>query len=540
MPKSAKRILILFTTMLLLFTFCALRVMGLSIWDESLAKTAVTQQTLTLTFTAGRGTVYDRNLQPLTGGKTSFIAAVVPSKETAAALSKVLSAQQMSNVYEQMKGGAPFLTKLDAPAQTDGILCFPQTERYPERALAAHMVGYLDSSGCGVNGVEKSFNSLLTCGSKTTKITYSVDALRHLLPGETAKVVTTATGVASGVVLTLDKNLQKIAEDSAADLKKGAVVILEAGTGNILASASVPNFSPEDVSAALQSTDGALVNRALQPYSVGSVFKLTAAAAALEHGADPNAKYTCTGSETVDGLQFHCYDGKAHGVETMREAIAKSCNSYFVKLMQNVPQAQFLTMARSLGFGQSMEIAPGLCRSAGTLPTLEELANRRALANFSFGQGTLTATPLQIAAMVNAVASGGIYTQPTLYAGQADASGHLSVPADHTKGVPVISRKNAELLCSFMQDSVAYGTGHSGQPVHVKAAAKTATAQTGHFTDGKEDVICWYAGFFPVDTPKYIVTVMAEGGDGGGATCGPVFQKIADALYPNEIDNPVD
>ena len=122
--------------MLLLFTFCALRVMGLSIWDESLAKTAVTQQTLTLTFTAGRGTVYDRNLQPLTGGKTSFIAAVVPSKETAAALSKVLSAQQMSNVYEQMKGGAPFLTKLDAPAQTDGILCFPQTERYPERALA--------------------------------------------------------------------------------------------------------------------------------------------------------------------------------------------------------------------------------------------------------------------------------------------------------------------------------------------------------------------------------------------------------------------
>lgn len=537
MPKSAKRILILFTAMLLLLTFCAVRVMQISIWDESLAKTAVIQQTLTLTFTSGRGAIYDRNLQPLTGGKTSYIAAVVPSKETASALSKVLSAQRMSEIYGRLKEGAPFLTKLDAPVEADGILCFPQAERYPDHMLAAHMVGYLDSSNCGVSGLEKSFNSLLSNGSKTTKITYEVDALRHLLPGSTPQVVSSASGAASGVVLTIDKNLQKIVEDSASScLKKGAVVVLEAGTGNILASVSLPNFTPEDISGALKNKDSALVNRVLQPYSVGSVFKLAAAAAALEHGANPNAKYTCTGSETVDGLQFHCYDGKAHGVETMREAIAKSCNSYFVKLMQTVPQAQFLTMARSLGFGQSFEIAPGLCSSAGTLPTLAELANRRALANFSFGQGTLLATPLQIAAMVNAIASDGTYTSPTLYAGQADKSGHLSVQVDQQKGVPVISRKNVELLCSFMQESMATGTSRPGRPVHVKAAAKTATAQTGHFTDGKEDVVCWYAGFFPVDSPKYIVAVMSEGGAGGGATCGPVFQKIADALYPNEID----
>lgn len=541
MPKPAKRILILMTAVFLLLTFCATEVLRIAVWNDSLAKTAVMQQTLTLTFTSGRGSIYDRNLQPLTGGKTSYLAAVVPGKETAAALSKVLTAQQMSSVYDRLKAGAPFLTKLDALVETDGILCFPEQERYPEQMPAAHLIGYLDSGGCGISGVEKAFNSLLTAGSKTTKITYQVDALRHLLPGESPQVLSSVSGAAAGVVLTIDKDLQKIVEDSAAPvLKKGAVVVLEAGTGRILASASFPNYDPTDITKALKSDDGALVNRVLQPYSVGSVFKLAAAAAALEHGANPNAKYTCTGSETVEGLTFHCAGGEAHGTETMCSALANSCNCYFIKLMQAVPQAQFLTMARSLGFGQSTEIAPGLSGSAGTLPALSELANRRALANFSIGQGTLLATPLQIAAMVNAVASQGIYTQPTVYAGQADGTGHLSVQASLQKGVPVFSHRSAQLLCSFMQESMASGTSRPGRPVHVKAAAKTGTAQTGHFTDGKEELICWYTGFFPVDTPKYVVTVLSEGGESGGKTCGPVFQKIADALYPHEIDNTED
>ncbi|MDD3231093.1 MAG: penicillin-binding transpeptidase domain-containing protein, partial [Oscillospiraceae bacterium] len=164
----------------------------------------------------------------------------------------------------------------------------------------------------------------------------------------------------------------------------------------------------------------------------------------------------------------------------------------------------------------------------------------KALANFSFGQGNLTATPLQIAAMVNAIASGGIFRQPTLYAGQTDRFGRISVRAESRTGTVAISQKNAALLRSFMESGVTDGTGRPGKPMYVQAAAKTATAQTGHFTNGKEDLISWYAGFFPVDSPKYVVVVMNEGGDSGGRTCGPVFKKIADSLYPNEIDKPAD
>ena len=538
MRQTSKRILITFTAMLVLLTFSAVSVLHGTIWNSTLAQTAAEQQTLTLTFTSGIGAIYDRNLQPLTGGKTVYTAAVIPSRSSEAALSRALSVEEMHSVYDQMKTAAPFLTKLDVPADSNDVICFPQQQRDADHTLAAHMVGYLDSSGCGISGVEKAFNALLTCGSVTTKITYSVDALRHQLPGETPKVEKTPTGAQTGVVLTLDRSLQKLVEDSAAGLKKGAVVVLEAGTGKILASASLPDFSPNDISAALQSEDGALINRVLQPYNVGSVFKLVSAAAALEHGANPNDKYTCTGSETVDGFAFHCASGEKHGCITMRQAVAQSCNAYFVHLMQSIPPAQFLSMARSLGFGICTEIAPEMVSSSGTLPTSGDLKNKRELANFSFGQGILTATPLQVAAMVNAIASGGLYRQPTIYAGQADSRGKMSVHADSRIPTTVMSRKTAALLTSYMQTCATEGTGTPGRPVHVQAAVKTATAQTGHFTDGQEDLISWYAGFFPANAPRYVVTVMAEGGDSGGRTCGPVFQRIADALYPNEIDKP--
>ncbi len=540
MKQPVKRILIVFTGILLLFTICAVRVLGITVCNHSFAQTAAAQQTLQLTFSTGRGTIYDRNLQPLTGGKTSYMTAIVPSRKSAAVLSKVLPAQRMRKIYEQLKAGAPFLTNLDVPIESDDILCFPQAARYPKRTFAAHMLGYLDNSGSGVSGVEKAFNRTLSGSNVTTRITYAVDALRHQLPGETPKVETSPAGAQTGIVLTIDRNLQKLAEDSAANLQKGAAVILEAGTGKILASVSLPGYSPANVASALKKDDGALVNRVMQPYSVGSVFKLVSAAAALEHGADPNTQYNCTGSETVDGLSFHCAGGEKHGRITMREAIADSCNCYFIHLMQFVPQAQFLSMAHNLGFGQSDELAPGFISSSGSLPTLSELENRKALANFSFGQGNLTATPLQIAAMVNAIASGGIFRQPTLYAGQTDRFGRISVRAESRTGTVAISQKNAALLRSFMESGATDGTGRPGRPMYVQAAAKTATAQTGHFTNGKEDLISWYAGFFPVDSPKYVVVVMNEGGDSGGRTCGPVFKKIADSLYPNEIDKPAD
>ena len=393
-----KRIVAIFSTVLILLTICAGRVLALSLWDDTLAQTAANQQQYTLSIPTGRGNFYDRSGKALTGnGKKRYLAAVAPDQQAAAALQKVLPVSRMGEVADLLESGKPFLVSLDAPVQADSVVCVPQTMRYSSAAPAAHLIGYLDGGGHGVSGLEKAYDELLGSGSGGTTVTYTVDALGHFLAGEKPVVVTQEMQAPEGIALTLDADLQKTVEQAADRyLQKGAVVVLEAGSGQILASASVPAFDPSDVAASMKDTDGPFVNRALQPYTVGSVFKLAAASAALESGQNPDAPYTCTGAQEVEGRLFHCYGGEAHGVVTMRQAIAQSCNSYFVHLMQSVQPASFLHMAQLLGFGEKDTLAPGFAAAAGELPTLRSLASKQALANFSFGQGVLTATPLQV------------------------------------------------------------------------------------------------------------------------------------------------
>ena len=134
--------------------------------------------------------------------------------------------------------------------------------------------------------------------------------------------------------------------------------------------------------------------------------------------------------------------------------------------------------------------------------------------------------------MVNAVASGGMYTTPSIVVGERDVQTGKVDAAAKPESHAAISQKTASLLTSYMRDCVETGTGKDGKPAHVTAAAKTATAQTGRIQNGQEENICWYAGFFPAEQPRYVVAVMSEGGASGGKVCGPVFRQIADTLYP--------
>ena len=130
-------------------------------------------------------------------------------------------------------------------------------------------------------------------------------------------------------------------------------------------------------------------------------------------GGGPNG----VGGITVAGRIFYCHNRAGHQETDLRRAIEQSCNPYFVKLGQAAGGEQILGMAKALGFGRSTELAPGLTAAAGTLPTESDLQNLHELANFSFGQGKLTATPVQIAAMVSAVANGGMAVTPKLVLG---------------------------------------------------------------------------------------------------------------------------
>lgn len=163
----------------------------------------------------------------------------------------------------------------------------------------------------------------------------------------------------------------------------------------------MPGYDPDNLAASLDAPDSPFLNRVLECYTVGSVFKPVLAAAALEQGTFP--EYECTGAAVIDGQIFRCAADVPHGQIGLEEALEKSCNGYFVRLGQQLGAENLLQAAQRFGFGQEISLAGDLHAASGNLPDAAELAQSGQLANFSFGQGSLLASPVQIAAMMNAI-----------------------------------------------------------------------------------------------------------------------------------------
>ena len=528
-----KRVVSVFEGILLALCLCEMNLYS-AVSGEELRQAAQAQSQWTLDIAQTRGTIYDCRLHPLTGGKSKYVAAVAPGMESLSALNRMFTASEMKDIRELFDAGRPFLLEVPQKIEAEGMDVFQISGRYQENPLAVHVLGYVNSEGDGMAGAELAYDQYLKANQGEISVTYQVDALQRQLEGEDRTVTNTAYKGTAGVVLTLDEKIQEIAEAAASKyLDKGAVVIGEIPSCSLRAVVSVPGFSQENPSASMEDPDSPFLNRAFNAYSVGSVFKLVSATAALEYGISPDTQYACMGAIPVSSSYFHCFNGQSHGTETMKEAIANSCNTYFVNLMQGVPQSRFLETARSLGFGEELELMPGCISAAGVLPSMKTLQYPKGLANASFGQGELTATPVQITAMVNAIASGGIYAEPRLYEGIVDDTQEFLERAALTEKRRVMSEETASFLQSCMIASAEDGTSSRGNPEEAGGAgAKTATAQTGRYgEDGEEIVQCWYVGFWPKENPHYVITVFEEDGEGGGATCGPVFQEIAEELY---------
>ena len=261
------------------------------IGDEGILAAAAQQGTYRCTIASFRGTIYDTNLQALTGlGE---------------------------------------LTKLSSPLDSEDI--FWVNERYQEDQDAVHVIGYLDGDGNGVDGIEKAYNGYLADGGQLSAV-YQVDALNQAIAGMERTIDDTSELQNKGVVLTLDKEIQEIAQEAAEKyLTKGSVLVTEIPSCEIRASVSLPTYSPYDVADTLDEKGAPLLNRAFSSYPVGSVFKLVVAAAALEKGVSTSLVYDCPGSISVDGMEFKCFNGVGHGKVDLEKAIAYSCNGYFIQ-----------------------------------------------------------------------------------------------------------------------------------------------------------------------------------------------------------------
>ncbi|MBU1726314.1 MAG: penicillin-binding protein 2 [Candidatus Omnitrophica bacterium] len=429
-----------------------------------------------------------------------------------------------------------------------GVIIQPNPVRdYPNGRTAAHALGYLNEIDrwrltkledygykkrdiIGFGGIEEKYDYYLR--QEEGGLSIEVDHVGRLVRVLGFK----SPRNGKDIQLTLNLKIQKIVDDNLAG-RKGCVIIMDPNSGEVLALASGPNFSPLDFSernnAAINSyfnnRDSPMLNRAISgTYPPGSVFKPVVAAAALEDKKiNLNTTFLCKGSTLVGRKQFNCWS--VHNEQNLIEALQHSCNVFFYRTGLLIGPQSMHDYALKFGFSRPTGFELPY-ETSGYIPSplLRRIHQFRKwyngdTANLSIGQGDVLVTPLQIARMMAVFANNGYLVTP--YIVKAIDGRDISVYQRRLMNIGVKKETlNAvkEGLKRVVSQTTGTGNVLSGLPVAV--AGKTGTAQA---SGGNSHA--WFAGYFPVKNPKYVVCVFIERGGPGYTSC-VVARSIIEAM----------
>jgi penicillin-binding protein A len=411
--------------------------------------------------------------------------------------------------------------------------------RYPQPFKYAHVTGWF--SYFSQTGIEQSQNDVLSCDDSLLFVTRLVDLLSNSTPK------------GGSVQLTLDRAAQDAAYaglDNLPGEAEGAVVALEPTSGRILAMVSSPSYDPNlmashdfgevaDTARRLGQEDSEpLLNRAIQTtLPPGSTFKIVTAAAALESGNYADADALVPGGPTY---QLPLTSGESGVVDNggrdcgadripMIQAMEQSCNTSFAPLADELGPEAMREQAEAFGWNSTyLDDLPLQAPSA--YPDDLDAAQT---ALTGFGQSSVTATPLQMAMVVSAVANGGIAMRP--YIVDEVRSPELDV-LDKTEPEQLsraVSASTAEELKEMLVSTVSNGTATPAAIPGVAVGGKTGTAESG-----RPDVApyAWFVSFAPAEDPQVAVAVMIQKADiprgeiAGGAVAGPIAKSVMEAV----------
>lgn len=484
-----------------------------------------------------KGTIYDRNGKPITNNKTETVVCAKPTAENAVLVNKAMGRKFAKSTI--LKGYFTSFTTESSSLikESDDIKKFNTFERYGD-SVALHLIGYTDIDGKGVSGIEKYYQKEIDKHKGRLSVAYSADALGRMLTGESIEIRNENYYSEGGIMLTIDRDIQIIVEKALENggIDKGAAVVLDVKSSAVLACASTPEYDRNNISDYLNSADTPFLNRALECFPVGSVFKPVTAAAALENDIELN-EYYCKGYIEKSGNKFNCNKLEGHGNIDFNTAISMSCNPYFIEISTKVGAEKLLNTAKSLGFGESIDLGNGFVTSEGSLPDIKELNSSAAVGNLGFGQGKLTASPLQIANCFAVIANGGVYNEPYIYKGTVDGNGNLT-PSVQGEGKRVLRKNTCEAIKNAMAKTTIEGTGKAAFTSLFDSCTKTATAQSGQYDEnGVEIKYCWFVGFFPIESPQFVICILKENGSSGGTDGAPVFKEISENIYIKDISH---
>jgi len=402
---------------------------------------------------------------------------------------------------------------------------------YPARDLAAQVLGSVGMEDSGQSGIEHEFDDQLS--GRPGKMFISVDAHKQWFAD-----VETQPDPGDNLVLTLDKNIQYIAEkelDQAihdTQAIAGTVIVENPHTGEVLALANRPTFNPN---ARKQITPGALTNRAVSYiYEPGSTFKLVTIAAALEEKlTNPDEVFDCQmGSIVYNGMRIR--DSKPHGLLPVWGVLSKSSDVGSIKIALRLGEDRYYKYIRAFGFGQQSGIElPGETRGMTKPPSRW---SKVSIAAISIGQ-EIGISAIQLAGLISTFANDGVYVAPRIVSGTVPPQGAAQNVAFHpVEGRRVISTYTAAEMRSMMQKVVLDPGGTTGGRATLEgysSAGKTGTGQkvdpaTGAYS--KTKYVGSFAGFAPVNNPQIVVVVILDSAVGlhqGGQIAAPVFRRIS-------------
>ena len=543
--------LYLLGAMLLLWCFAICgRLVYLQIFRYgSFVKQAEHQQQRAIPLAAKRGVIYDRAGRELAMSVLVDSAFAVPSETkdlpTAVSLITRITGEDARVVLADCRAHKSFCwlaRKADEETierikslNLQGIHFQREPKRfYPNRDLAAQVLGEVGMEDSGQSGIEHEFDDQLR--GSPGKMFISVDARKQWFSDVEKQPET-----GDSLVLTVDKNIQYIAEKELeqaihdTQAIAGTVIVENPHTGEILALANRPTFDPNQRK---QVTPAALTNRAVSyAYEPGSTFKLVTISAALEEKlTNPDELFDCQmGAIVYNGMRIR--DSKPHGLLPVWGVLAESSDVGSIKIALRLGEDRYYKYIRAFGFGQPTGIElPGETRGM-TKPVSRW--SKVSIAAISIGQ-EIGISPIQLTGLISTFANDGVWVAPRIVSGtlppNTDPKNTLQTVAFHpANSHRVVSSFTAAEMRSMMEKVVldAHGTGRRAILEGYSSAGKTGTGQkvdpaTGAYS--KTKYIGSFAGFAPVNNPQIVVAVILDSAVGphqGGQIAAPVFKRIS-------------
>ena len=442
----------------------------------------------------------------------------------------------------------------------EGIQIRQDTRRvYPQGDFMGCLLGFTDVDNAGLWGLELEYDEALT--GENGRVLTAKNAWGYDMPEQYSTLIQAVPG--DSLTLTIDANIQHMLEGalSAAVAEhhvaaRGVGIVMDVQTGAILAMTTKPDYDPndprtivdEETRNAVNALSGEERSQALQTaqqaqwrnkaisdlYEPGSVFKLITCAAALDTGAvTPSSQFVCAGKIRVSGTTFRCANGHIHGLETLAQGLAASCNPCFIQVGARLGKEAFCDYFAAFGLREATGIdLPGEIKRSEYY-TADRMGPVE-LASCSFGQSSKVSY-LQMITAVSAIVNGGNLMQPYIVQSITDADGQTVRTVQPTVKRRVISEETSAAMRTLMEGVVTTGTGKNGAVAGYRVGGKTGTSQKLDSEDASARIASFVA-VAPIDDPKIAVLVCLDEPHSwttsGGALSGPVCAEVLEQALP--------